>query len=1090
MKARVYAFSEIKVIFTILVMLLLISQKTNAQFTFSNNQLNNYWSSLPPLNSNNLTFPNNLPPINPSVPLNFGTMIQNNGVTIIDTPDGKVTYGFTGGQNLLTVETPQDTYTSTVENVHFIPGLTTNILTGENLSFTSSSNDSRTDIDRFTFIGGDSEFRFTLHDFHHDGTTDWGGEKLDVHRKDDLINATAKKVYVQDEEGQFIEIGEAKYSEANNSIEMTSVLGSHSGKSFSADQIKFMRDGDTDTGTAQNLFISNGPNEFVNIGTANLTISPDRKSLGLSSINGETQGYIFSADTFNLTEDENDRIANATGIFVKNANGEFIQIGEANYSESENKLEMTSVLGQYNSTNFSADQLAIMRDGNTDIGTATNLFIRRGPNEFVQVGTADLRINPDRKSLSLSSILGESHGYNFSADTFNVVEENDNISANATKVFVRNTEGNFVQIGEANYSDVGNRLEMTSILGQYDGTDFSADQLELFKEGNTDIGKGTNLFISQGPNEFVQVGTAELRLSPDKKSLSLSSIFGEAQGYNFSANTFNYEETPDNKIANATGVFIRNASGDFIQIGEADYSEAENSLRVKSLLGEYDGTNFSADQLELLRSGDTDIGRGTNLFISRGANEFVQIGSADLEIGPRGNSLRLLSITGETNGFHLSADEVSGTSFNDNTNLQITNGSAIRNDERLTFGSAVIDSTSERTSVDVHNLLLRNKDLSYSTDRLTGSTNGDSFDLDTTGVLKTGGNNIDVTFDAKGVNSLIIAEPTVVKSSDGKILSAEGMVSIGTTDDGGISEIGVALGDTISFSATDADGNAKELTASFSYNEETGKFFLKTVFKEGDKTEIKVMPFKFTSEKIGDDAVAALSASLEKQNIESYLNIVTGIIDLQRVNDFLAVGENRMQVRLGREMGLEFYYANDNLNFLEGLDGYKYRENDSDNIAIGLGLFNRGESGAVHSGGVLLSSDSSLRYNVEAGTLSFNGIDLPDRGEVPLTIGTYYRYEDDEGNAIFGTLGTSLAELGTVSAGVTVQRRLNDYTNFTAGVSGNNHGEVAARAGIQIFFGKRVNNSSRRFKESNDYYSPSSAGDIGRSIYGTDVWGR
>ncbi|CAN0040967.1 unnamed protein product, partial [Chrysoparadoxa australica] len=215
------------------------------------------------------------------------------------------------------------------------------------------------------------------------------------------------------------------------------------------------------------------------------------------------------------------------------------------------------------------------------------------------------------------------------------------------------------------------------------------------------------------------------------------------------------------------------------------------------------------------------------------------------------------------------------------------------------------------------------------------------------------------------------------------------------------------LGDTISFSATDADGNAKELTASFSYNEETGKFFLKTVFKEGDKTEIKVMPFKFTSEKIGDDAVAALSASLEKQNIESYLNIVTGIIDLQRVNDFLAVGENRMQVRLGREMGLEFYYANDNLNFLEGLDGYKYRENDSDNIAIGLGLFNRGESGAVHSGGVLLSSDSSLRYNVEAGTLSFNGIDLPDRGEIPLTIGTYYRYEDDEGNAIFGTLGTS-----------------------------------------------------------------------------------
>jgi len=795
------------------------------QNNFSLNQLGPLWSSTPPLT--------------------FGTTISNDGVTLVDTSEGRATYSFNGSQSLLTVDTQGDTYTSTVNNVKFTPGPSTNTLSGENLQFSSTISESRTNIDRFSFSGGNSEFRFRLQNFETTGPTNWGGESLNFRRANEENTVNATKVYIRRENGEYIDIGEADYSEANKS------------------------------------------------------------------------------------------------------------------------------------------------------------------------------------------------------------------------------------------------LELTSVLGQYDGTDFSADQLSLMQRGDTDLGRATNLYIGKGPDEFVRVGTADVRVSPNRTSLSLTSLSGASDGYDFSADTFNYTETGGSEAVNATGVFVRNQNGEFIQIGEADYSEANKSLELTSVLGQSDGTDFSADQLSLMQRGDTDLGSATNLYIANGAGDFISVGRANITVGPLGDSLSLTSVTGAASGYDLSADHLDATSIGENTNIIIVNGLATKEGERLSFGNAVLDSDGESVHADIANLSFSNGDVAFSADSFLGSTNGESFDLNTAGILRTGGTDLNLSFEGRGINSLAMSGPAedggiLLEKSGGRVIRAAGTVSLGTTEDGGISDIGVALGESISFSATDADGNARELTASFSYDEAAGKFFLKTVFSGGDETEIKVFPFSFTSEKIGDDAVAALSASLETQNIEDYLTTMSRIIDLERINDFIAVGQDRMQVRIGREQGLEFYYADNDLNILNGVSDFPHNNSEGRDIALSLGYFNRGSDNSVTSGGVLFSSDSSLRYNVEAGTLSFNGVDLPDRGEIPLTIGAYYRHEDDDGNAVFGTLGTSLADLGSVSAGVTVQRELNDYTNYSVGMAGNSDGDIAASVGLQIFFQKRVNDSPRKLINNN--YDPRQAGEMAESL--------
>lgn len=1028
----------------------------------------------------------------PDQPLTFDTsIIQNDGVTIIDTPEGTLLYGIQGTQGILTLELEDETYTGTGENFRLVPGFDKSRFSGENLRFTSDTNERVTTIDRFSFFGNDSEFKFKLNEVHSTGDgTDWGAKSFTLNRENELYSGDIKKLYVRKENGDFFEIGKAEFSEEDKTVRVKSLVGREGDTDYSAGQLQFTRVGDTDIIEGTDIYVGKGPDDFVKVGTANLVIEPDSKTLGLTSLVGSKDGYNFSMDTLDISEIDDDISARATGIFVKNKAGDFVQIGTADYSDAEKKLKMTSIVGKHSDVNFSAGQLELFQEGDANKLKGLDIYIGKGPEEFVKVGTADLSVTDDEKSLVLTSISGKAEGYDFSADTFSYLETDEDKLVSATGVFVKNTAGDFVQIGTADYSDANKKLTMTSILGKYEDVNFSAGQLQLFQEGDTDRLKGMDIYIGKGPEEFIKVATADLSITDDEKSLKLTSIDGRAEGYDFSADTFSYLETSDDKLVSATGVFVRNAEGNFVKIGTADYSEAQKRLVMTSIDGKYDGTSFTAAELEVFRKNDADFLKGSDLYIGRDPGEFVKVGKVDLMLSDNGNTLKLIDITGETNGFKLSADKVLATNNGDFTRAIIDNGSATRNREKLTFGNAVVTTDGERIDGDFRDFFVTDGDLSYSSDRLVVGTNGDSIDLKTKGQLNTGSLILDTRFEGREINS-IGAEFNTVENDKGRVVKADGIVSIGTTENGGIKDIGISLGDEISFTAKDKEGNARELTAAFSYDEKEGKFYLKTVFKGGDETEIKIYPFKFTSEKIGDDAVAALSVQLNKQNIESYLYTMSRIVDLEKVNDFLAIGEDRMQVRIGKGAGLEFYYQS------EAIRAQRYDFNnmplrhDRTDTAFSLGFFNRGPDGGVTSGGILFSADSNLQYNVEAGKMSIGGMELPDQGEIPLTIGTYYRHEDADGNAIFGTLGTSLADIEhmadtgmpVISGGLGFKKAIFDDNAYLTGqVAGNTKGDWGVGLGISIPLG-RVNNSPRRSVGEKSYYDPSTVGEWNRDIH-------
>lgn len=1028
-----------------------------------------------------------LPELQTGLQNNLGNLSTNQEFTIIETDEGILTYGFTGGQNVLNVTTGDDTYTSTASNVRFVPGLTTSVLSGEDLRFTSTTDDRITTIDRFRFGGSSDEFRLRLEGVDSVDDQSWGANTVNLNYSDDNWTARATQVYIKEENGDFVEIGSANFNQEQKTIQMTSVLGSQGGTNFSAAQLKLMRDGDTDRARVVDLYIADESGDFLKAGNAELAVTDDRRELSLANIDGSSEGYDFSATSINVLNDEDNTVVKATSLFIKDEKGSFIQIGTANYDDKAKTINMTSLLGSHEGYDFSAAQLDLMREGDTDKARAVDLYIGKGPNEFIKAGTADLSISPDRKALSLTQIDGSKDGYNFASQTFDISQTDENTLARATDVHVVDEDGNFVKIGEANFNEATQTIEMTSVLGEYDQNTLSAEQIRLMRNGDTDTASAVNLYLGRPGEEFIKAGNAELIISPDRKTLSLSQIDGRAEGYDFSADTFNAVEENDAIKGNATGIFIRNEKGEFVQIGQADFDEANKSLEMRAIVGEHSGINFRADEFGLFENDQGTTANGVNLFIAKEGTGFIKIGQGNLTLEDNREILRLTDFNGEAEGYEFKGDTFFGTHEDGFYSANITNGDISGDGNALSFSSALIEGSEDRVDGDFRNFTFSRDDLSYTSDRLIAGSDGNSFDLNTKGVLNTGSVKLDTHVNVRGVDRLILSGPAtdggilIEEDSNGNLKRAEGTVGIGTTEDGGIKDIGVSLGESIHFKATDKEGDAKELTASFSYNADAGQFYLKTVFKDGDETQIKVYPFTFTSEKVGDDAVAALSASIEKQNLQQYLRTMTGIIDMEKVNDFLSVGSRgQMQVRLGGDKGMEFYFANDNFSAAQGNDFFGGPQDDG--LALGFGIFNRGAEGdSAHSGGILISSDSSLRYEVEHGTLAFNGLELPDTGRIPLTIGSYYKYEDDRGNAVFGTLGTSLADLGSVSGGVTIRRQVGEDAYLSLGGTANTRGDFAAMVGFQMKFGApRVNNSSRY---QNDYH-PSLAGDAARSIYG------
>lgn len=478
-------------------------------------------------------------------------------------------------------------------------------------------------------------------------------------------------------------------------------------------------------------------------------------------------------------------------------------------------------------------------------------------------------------------------------------------------------------------------------------------------------------------------------------------------------------------------------------------------------------------------NGDTDIGVGHGIVTESDGLIHTDISDVDTTINNNDMSADTLEIDIDTNTERMRAEGTMLELDDGNNNINVYHA-VVNTDGEIIDGEA----TGIETSVAGGDVTLEHGTMKHdpnATTSVTGRnfryTDGDTdvrienFQLNNDGDLRirggsatTSGTSTPLTF---GTTIDGIKSVTTNTTNENGVIT--GFANIETQNDGGISDVAVKLGDDISFNATDANGDARELRGEFFYDENEKRFFFKTTFVDGDDVQIKVMPFRFDSETVGDDAVIQLSAQLNDQNIEAYLQTVTGLLDFQEINNTLATGDGSLRVRVGGNSGMELMYANP--KYSPPLPEATGPFNDQRELAFAAGFFNKGPE-SEWSTGVLVTGDSSFEYEIQHGTASFNGLELPDQAEIPLTIGAYHRWSDDD-EAVFATVGVPLSEFeeGTVSAAVSYERKALDLGEHSAstrlGGAINTGGDVSLFAGMSIEFGaNRINNSGRSFDSS------------------------
>ena len=493
------------------------------------------------------------------------------------------------------------------------------------------------------------------------------------------------------------------------------------------------------------------------------------------------------------------------------------------------------------------------------------------------------------------------------------------------------------------------------------------------------------------------------------------------------ASSLTYTNVNDVETLFAEDVYVDENDGNTYTFGTLNITRTDDfetyiGTNVETTQDDWDG---KAEEITLTDDENGRSASATNFKVQDESGLRLSFESAIYNKDNNGNeSLSGTGVSGSDDEYGGSARTLSYSESNTSANLSATDASIRDNDDNHAFF----------TNLNV---------MSYDSDN--------TFDVNASGEIRQTGNSTPLSFD---ISARKLEDVSYNERKESGV--TEGKLNIQTTSEGGISNIHTKLGNSISFEATDADGNASKLNASFYLDENTGKFFLEARLEDGDNIEIKILPFTFSSEQVSNEAVIRLSAELNEQNIGDYLSTVTGLLDFQNVNNMLSVGDGQLKVRLGSERnGIEMFYSNP-----------KYRVHGESSIAgdeklaLGAGLFNRDAQGTVKSAGFLLTADSSLTYDIQHGSLSIGGVDIPDRGEIPLTLGAYWSRVDEEGNAIFSTIGTPLAnfakdqdDLG-LSAAVAYRRQLGENLTMDTGVAVHSYGDQTASIMFDYTFPK------------------------------------
>jgi hypothetical protein len=774
-----------------------------------------------------------------------------------------------------------------------------------------------------------------------------------------------------------------------------------------------------------------------------------------------------------------------TDYYVQDDNGNWIKVDRAkfSYSPTETNTEAENITGSINGSDGSATRLTFGASATSTALTATDIQVNNNKGSTYEASQFNFTGSNGTINAEAVNATGTNGEYTANGNRLNFSATADEAILNGDNTHINDNSGNALGFGTftAVKNIDGTTVDATNAIGTNGNETVNVNQLHYNKTSESTILSGVGVSADNNSGTSLTFGNITSVKDTNGTAIDATNATGTDGNIDTSADTVNANLTPEQIELGATGVSASTTNGNTLGFGTLNGVQNDNGTNLSgtnatATFGNNDASadnvnaNLTPEQIEL---GATDVSvntangntlgfgtlngvqnnDGTNL---NGTNATAVFGNIDasadtvnanltpeqIELGATGVSAS--TTNGNTLGFGTlngvqndDGTTINTTNVNGNFDGVITTSETLRYQENLTNGQTTISGT--------------NTEIIDTNGKGNPRVRLNTFDATTFSGRSGTDINVDGTFQRTNT-----AQPLQFSAEIEKLESASynrvengGTLNIQTSEDGGISSTSVKLGDSISFEATDSDNNATQLTASYFFDKEAGKLSMEIVYKNGDEVEIKVLPFTFTSEQDLNDTAARLqlSASVNPQDIQAYLATVAGLNNFDYINDYLAVGNGKMRVRIGGSSGLEMIYSNPALFADRGL-----ASPTDEKLALGVGIFNRRQDGSESSLGLLLSADSSLSYEIGSGSLSVAGVPLPDRGEIPLTLGLYASHTYSDGTTIFGHLGTSVKDFESFSysAAVGVSTEIGENTTLDVGAAYNDQGDFALSAMVGI----------------------------------------
>ena len=324
-----------------------------------------------------------------------------------------------------------------------------------------------------------------------------------------------------------------------------------------------------------------------------------------------------------------------------------------------------------------------------------------------------------------------------------------------------------------------------------------------------------------------------------------------------------------------------------------------------------------------------------------------------------------------------------------------------------------------------------------------------------------------VNFALKGKN--LVQETNNYTSEDGAIRKV-GFKVEALEADGRLDLIELSAGpniikDAFSISAKGSKEGGRSLEGEVSLDKRAGKGYLKVKFKDGDEVKIKLLPFKWVSEKTAEGAEIDQEITFKGQYLLNNMNIVTELLSEQELTEHLGIspgGALIVKSNSGEGWGLELIYKDkENLKLVHEPD---FTGRPTEAKSFGIGLVKTNAQGDETSGGILLSGDSEVDVKTHKGHFEVFGFKMDDHARIPATVNLYFKkkYADGDGfyTGVFYDTTSAMVDpdilssnaeyyeggrtTGGVGASLAYFKKLSPHSNLTLSFGANNNFENKA----------------------------------------------